>query len=213
VDTGPVLERVWAKYAGVGWFGKNTCIINQNAGSWLFLGSILTDIALTADSPPPDRCGSCTRCLEACPTDAFVGPYVLDSRKCISYLNIELRGPIPEDLREGMGHHLFGCDICQDVCPWNRRAPFGGDGKLAARPGLFWPGLDELLDLDDEGWRERIRGTALRRARVRGLIRNLMVVVGNSGVRRLARRLGRFLEHPDPDVRSHARWAKARLGE
>ena len=211
VDTGPLLERVHAKYAGIGWFGKNTCIINQGVGSWLFLGCILTDLELGMDTPPPDRCGSCTRCLDACPTDAFVQPYVLDSRKCISYLNIELRGPVPEELRSDMGHHLFGCDICQDVCPWNRRAPFGAEKKLASRPELFWPEIDALLDLDEDGWRERIRGTALKRARVRGLMRNLMVVVGNSGVGRFASKLGRFLEHPDPDVRSHAEWAKEKL--
>jgi epoxyqueuosine reductase len=213
VDTGPLLERVWARYAGIGWFGKNTCILNEGAGSWLFLGCVLTDLDLDPNRPPPDRCGTCTLCLDACPTDAFAAPWVLDSRKCISYLNIELRGPIPEDLRPGMGHHLFGCDICQDVCPWNRRAPLGGDEDLAPRPELVWPRIDELLDLDDEGWRLRIRGTAMKRARVRGLVRNLMVVVGNSGVRRFARKLGRFLEHEDPDVRSHARWAKSRLEE
>jgi len=212
VDTGPLLERVWAKYAGIGWFGKNTCILNQRIGSWLFLGCILTDLELAVDTPPPDRCGSCTRCLDACPTDAFAAPWVLDSRKCISYLTIELRGPIPEDLREGMGQHLFGCDICQDVCPWNRKAPFGGEGRLAARPELVWPAIDELLDLDDEGWRRRIQGTAMKRARIRGLVRNLMVVAGNSGVRRFAKKLARFLEHPDPQVRSHARWAREKLG-
>ena len=123
VDTGPVVERVFAKYAGVGWIGKNTCIINQQVGSWLFLGVILTSLELTPDVPPPDRCGTCTRCIEACPTDAILAPYHLDSNRCISYLTIEKRGSIPEDLRAGMGRHVFGCDICQDVCPWNRKAP------------------------------------------------------------------------------------------
>jgi epoxyqueuosine reductase len=213
VDTGPVLERVWARYAGIGWFGKNTCIIDQGLGSWLFLGCILTDLDVGEPAmPPPDRCGTCTRCLDACPTGAFEGPYILDSRKCISYLNIELRGPIPQDLREGIGHHLFGCDICQDVCPWNRRAPFGGEGRLAPRQELVWPELDSLLDLDEAGWRQRIRGTSLERARVRGLLRNLMIVVGNSGTRRFLGKLGRFLDHPDPDVREAARWAQVRLG-
>lgn len=211
VDTGPLLERVLARYAGVGWIGKNTCLINEGIGSWLFLGCILTSLQLGVDVPPPDRCGTCTRCLDACPTDAFEGPGILDSRKCISYLNIELRGPIPEDLREGMGQHLFGCDICQDVCPWNRKAPIGRDARLGGRSGLVWPEIDTLLDLDDDGWRARIRGTALKRARVRGLVRNLMVVVGNSGIRRFASKLGRFLEHSDPIVRSHARWAKQKL--
>ena len=123
VDTGPLVERVYARYAGVGWIGKNTCIINQGIGSWLFLAVIVTSIELTADLPAADRCGSCTRCIEACPTQAIVAPYELDSNKCISYLTIEKRGAIPEALRSGMGHQVFGCDICQDVCPWNRKAP------------------------------------------------------------------------------------------
>ena len=211
VDTGPLLERVYAKYAGVGWFGKNTCIIDQGVGSWIFLGCIVTDIELAYDTPPPDRCGSCTRCIDACPTDAIVEPYVLDSRKCISYLTVELRGPIPESLREGVGHHLFGCDICQDVCPWNRRAPLGRQEALEARGDLFWPELDYLLDLDEEGWRSLIRGTAMKRAKVRGLIRNLMVVVGNSGLKRLRKKLEKFLGHSDENVRSHARWAVRKL--
>ncbi len=211
VDTGPVLERVYAKYAGIGWFGKNTCTINQNLGSWLFLGCILTDLETEYDMPVPDRCGSCTRCIDACPTDAIREPYVLDSRKCISYLTIELRGDIPEPLREGMGHHLFGCDICQDVCPWNRRAPLGQEPALAARADLFWPELERLLDLDEDQWRKLVRGTSLKRAKIRGLMRNLMVVVGNSGLRQLRNRLERFLSHPDDVVRSHAEWAAARL--
>ncbi len=211
VDTGPILERAWAERAGIGWTGKNTCTINQGIGSWLFLGTILTTLELEADSRPPDRCGSCTRCLDACPTDAFAEPRVLDSRKCISYLNIELRGPIPESFREGIGHHLYGCDICQDVCPWNRKAPVTQDPAFGSRSGLFEPDLESLLDLDDDGWRRLIRGTPLKRARVRGLVRNLMVVVGNSRIPGLAPRLRRFLEYPDPDVRSHAAWAIDRL--
>ncbi len=142
VDTGPIVERVFAKYAGVGWIGKNTCIINQKEGSWLFLGVILTSLELEPDLPAPDRCGTCTRCIEACPTDAIVAPYQLDSNQCISYLTIEKRGSIPEDLREGMGQHVFGCDICQDVCPWNRRAPISTAPEFEARPGLLNPALD-----------------------------------------------------------------------
>ena len=137
VDTGPVVERVFAKYAGVGWIGKNTCIINQKKGSWLFLGVILTSLELAPDLPAPDRCGTCTRCIDACPTDALLAPYQLDSNRCISYLTIEKRGSIPEDLRAGMGHHVFGCDICQDVCPWNRKAPASTapEFEAAPRPG------------------------------------------------------------------------------
>ncbi len=211
VDTGPLLERVYARYAGVGWFGKNTCIIDEQIGSWTFLGCILTELDLDYDIPAPDRCGSCTRCIDACPTDAIVEPYVIDSRRCISYLTIELGGAIPESLREGVGHHLFGCDICQDVCPWNKRAPFTSEEKLEARPELFWPSLDYLLDLDDEGWGSLISGTAMKRAKIRGLIRNLMVVVGNSGLGRFRTKVERFLSHSDELVRSHARWAFEKL--
>ena len=211
VDTGPLTERVFARYAGIGWFGKNTCIINQNAGSWLFLGCILTDLEFPPDMPPPDRCGSCTRCLDACPTDAFVAPYVLDSRKCISYTTIELRGAIPEDARAGIGHHLFGCDICQDVCPWNRKATPSTELAFEPKPGLLWPQLETLLDWSEDEWRTAIRGTPLKRAKVKGLLRNLMVVVGNSGVSRFLPKLGRFLQHEDNVVREHAEWAKKRL--
>ncbi len=209
VDTGPLLERVFAKYAGIGWFGKNTCIINQQIGSWLFLGCVVTDLELPSDIPAPDRCGSCTRCIDACPTDAIVAPYILDSRRCISYLTIELRGDIPEDLREGVGHHLFGCDICQDVCPWNRKAPITEAAEFQAKPGLFWPELDRLLDLQDDEWRALIRGTAMKRAKVSGLIRNLITVVGNSREARFVPRLQRFLTHADETVRKHAAWAVA----
>src|SRR4051812_9516629 len=211
VDTGPVNERVFAKYAGIGWFGKNTCIIDEKAGSWLFLGCILTDLPLDTDTPVPDRCGSCTRCIDACPTDAIVAPYVLDSRKCISYRTIELRGEIPESDREGVGLHLYGCDICQDVCPWNRRAPVSLVEEFQPKPGLFWPEIEQLLGNDDAAWKELIRGTAMRRAKVKGLLRNLMVVVGNSGVVRFKSSLSRFLDHPDDVVRSHAKWAIEKL--
>jgi epoxyqueuosine reductase len=211
VDTGPVLERVFARYAGIGWFGKNTCIIREGTGSWLFLGCILTELAFEYDAPPPDRCGTCVRCLEACPTNAIVAPYVLDSRKCISYQTIELRGAIPEGDRAGIGHHLFGCDICQDVCPWNRKAPVSPEAAFDAREGLFWPELETLLENSDDEWRRLIRGTAMKRAKVKGLVRNLMVVVGNSGARHLAPRLRRFLTHEDAVVREHAEWALRKL--
>jgi len=211
VDTGPVNERVFAKYAGIGWFGKNTCIIDEKAGSWLFLGCVLTDLQLDIDAPVPDRCGSCTRCIDACPTDAILAPYLLDSRKCISYTTIELRGEIPEPVRDGIGNHLYGCDICQDVCPWNRRAPVSSSAEFQPKSGLFWPEIEELLGKEESEWKEMIRGTAMRRAKVKGLLRNLMIVAGNSGVGRFAGNLGKFLEHPDDVVRSHAKWAIEKL--
>ena len=211
VDTGPVNERVFAKYAGIGWFGKNTCIIHEKAGSWLFLGCVLTDLALDNDTPVPDRCGSCTRCIDACPTDAIVAPYVLDSRKCISYTTIELRGDIPETERDGIGHHLFGCDICQDVCPWNRRAPVSLNEEFQPKQDLFWPEIERLLQKDETEWKELIRGTAMRRAKVKGLLRNLMVVAGNSGVHGFTQSLQKFLDHSESTVRSHAKWAIDKL--
>ena len=211
VDTGPVNERVFAKYAGIGWFGKNTCIIHQKTGSWLFLGCILTDLSLETDSPAPDRCGSCTRCIDACPTDAIIEPYVLDSRKCISYTTIELRGEIPEPEREGIGQHLYGCDICQDVCPWNSKAPHSRNPAFAPRPGLFWPEIDRLLESEEDDWRRMVRGTSMKRAKIKGLLRNLMVVVGNSGIREFLPKLQRFLTHEDVHVRSHAEWAAKKL--
>jgi epoxyqueuosine reductase len=207
VDTGPLLERVYAKYAGVGWFGKNTCIINQKVGSWLFLGCILTDLELQYDTPVPDRCGTCTRCIDACPTSAILEPYVLDSRKCIAYTTIELRGGIPEEERAGIGHHLFGCDICQDVCPWNRKAPYSVNSSFWPKDGLFWPMIDRLLGLSEDEWRRMISGTAMKRAKIKGLLRNLMVVAGNSGVGEFLPKLRRFLTHDDQHVRSHAQWA------
>ena len=213
VDTGPLLERVYAKYAGLGWFGKNTCIINQQTGSWLFLGCIITDLDVGFDTPVPDRCGSCTRCIDACPTKAIIEPYVLDSRKCIAYTTIELRGEIPETDREGIGHHLFGCDICQDVCPWNRKAPHSENPAFQPRADLFWPEIGRLLHMADDEWRGMVRGTSMKRAKIKGLLRNLMVVVGNSGVREFLPKLQRFLSHQDEHVRSHAEWARKKLQE
>jgi epoxyqueuosine reductase len=207
VDTGPLLERVYAKYAGVGWFGKNTCIIHEKVGSWIFLGCILTDLDLVYDTPVPDRCGSCTRCIDACPTGAILEPYILDSRKCISYTTIELRGEIPESERPHIGHHLFGCDICQDVCPWNRRAPHSENPAFQPGPGLFWPEIDRLLGMNDDDWRKMIRRTSMKRAKVKGLLRNLMVVAGNSGERGFIAKLRKFLSHEDEHVRTHAKWA------
>ncbi len=211
VDTGPVIERVYAKYSGVGWVGKNTCIINQKQGSWLFLGVILTSLELVPDLPAPDRCGTCTRCIQACPTDALIAPYRLDSNKCISYLTIEKRGEIPEELREGMGRHIFGCDICQDVCPWNRKAPVTGAEEFQPREGLVNPALEWLAEVDEEEFREKFRGSAIRRAKRTGLRRNAVVAMGNSGDRDFAPLLEQLSEDEDPVVAEHANWARRKL--
>jgi epoxyqueuosine reductase len=211
VDTGPIVERVYAKYAGVGWIGKNTCIINQKLGSWLFLGVILTSLELTADIPAPDRCGSCTRCLDACPTHAFVAPGELDARLCISYLTIEKRGDIPEHLRSGMGRHVFGCDICQDVCPWNRKAPVTAAEEFQPREGLVNPALDWIAEMQAEEFRAVFRGSPIRRGKLSGLRRNAVVGMGNSGNGKFVPTLRKLAEDPDPQVASHARWALQKL--
>ncbi|HZQ69967.1 MAG TPA: tRNA epoxyqueuosine(34) reductase QueG [Terriglobales bacterium] len=213
VDTGPVIERVYAKYAGVGWMGKNTCIINQKQGSWLFLGVILTSMELTPDLPAPDRCGTCTRCIEACPTDALLEPYRLDSNKCISYLTIEKRGEIPEKMRKGIGRHIFGCDICQDVCPWNRKAPVTSTEEFQPREGLVNPAMEWLAEISVEEFQKTFRGSPIRRAKRTGLRRNAVVAMGNSGSRRFARLLEKLSDDDDPIVAEHAQWAKKRLGQ
>lgn len=172
VDTAPLLERSFARQAGLGWIGKNTCLINEPLGSWFFLGEILTSLDLDPGCPPPDRCGSCTRCIEACPTDAIVSEgdgFRLDARRCISYLTIELRAPIPEELRPDIGDHVFGCDICQDVCPWNSKAPVTEDPDFA---GTAIP-LAELARLSPEEFRERFKDSAIARATYSGLMRNV----------------------------------------
>ena len=228
-DTGPVIERVAAKYAGLGWLGKNTCLINSQLGSWLFPGVIVTtlDLAPTlapGDPPPADLCGSCTRCLDACPTQAFPEPYVLDARRCISYLTIELRGAIPDELRPQMGNAVIGCDICQDVCPWNRKAPvtaipaFQPREISAAGESLVLPELDWLASLSQQEFSAVFRGSAVKRAKWLGLVRNACVALGNSGVRpdrashaRAIRLLDRLASSDDPVISEHARWALVRL--
>ena len=211
VDTGPIVERVFAKYAGVGWIGKNTCLINQKKGSWLFLGVILTSLELEPDLPAPDRCGTCTRCIEACPTDAILAPYQLDSNKCISYLTIEKRGPIPEDLRVGMGRHVFGCDICQDVCPWNRKAPMSHASEFEPRDGLVNPALAWLAEISVEEFRATFRGSPVRRTKRSGLRRNTAIAIGNSGDTGFIPMLERLAADEDESVAESARWAKTRL--
>jgi epoxyqueuosine reductase len=257
VDTGPVLERVYAQHAGLGWQGKNTSLLDTELGSFFFLGVLVTNLALAPDAPPADQCGACTLCLEACPTGALVAPYVMDARRCISYLTIELRDSIPEELRAPMGRHVFGCDICQDVCPYNRkarrtelaafepRATETRNSKLETRPqtppsppspvapatgtpatraagaarlgeetqsaSLFHPRLGWLASLTDEEFKLVFRESAVRRAKRRGLLRNALVAMGNSGDARFRPLLERFAASPDPLLGEHAQWALAQL--
>ena len=218
VDTGPHVERVYAKYAGVGWMGKNTCIINQELGSWIFLGIILSSLELTPDVPAPDRCGTCTRCIDACPTHAILEPYKLDATRCISYLTIEKRGSIPEELRRGIGSNIFGCDICQDVCPWNRRhngheqrARFARAKELQPRPELVNPALDWLAKMTREDFQKTFRRSPVKRAKFSGLKRNLAVAMGNSGEKKFVPQLERMTQDEDTVVAEQARWALKQL--
>jgi epoxyqueuosine reductase len=211
VDTGPIVERVYAKYAGIGWLGKNTCLINQKIGSWLFLGVIITSLELTPDLPAPDRCGTCTRCIDACPTHAFVGPHQLDSNKCIAYLTIEKRGSIPEEFREGIGHQVFGCDICQDVCPWNRKAPATQQPEFQPREGFVNPALAWLAEISEQDFRETFRGSPVKRAKRNGLRRNALIAIGNSGDSSLLPRVDAATNDPEPAVAEAAAWARKQL--
>ncbi len=214
VDTGPVVERVYARYAGVGWVGKNTCILNQRLGSWLLLGVIVTSLELPREATltvAADRCGSCTRCLDACPTGALTGPRQMDAARCIAYLTIEKRGAIPEDLRAGIGRQIFGCDICQDVCPWNRRAPIAADPEMAARPELVNPALDWLAGMDEPEFERRFNGSPVRRAKFGGFRRNLAIAMGNSGQARFLPILQQWDGDDDPALAEAARWALERL--
>ena len=211
VDTGPLVERAFAAHSGVGWIGKNTCVLNQENGSWLFLATMLTSLELTPSVPAVDRCGSCTRCIDACPTDALHQPYKMDARRCISYLTIEKRGDIPIDLREGMGNHIFGCDICQDVCPWNRRAPITTLPEFQPRTELVNPLLSWIADMKVEGFRDVFRGSPIKRAKFGGLRRNAAIAMGNSERREFIPHLERMVDDEDPNVAEHARWALKKL--
>ena len=257
-DTGPLQERIFAKYAGLGWLGKNTLLLNQRLGSWIFLGAILTtlDLAPTLEDgvlPPPDLCGSCRRCIDSCPTQAFVEPYVMDARRCISYLTIELRGVIPDELRDSIGNHVFGCDICQDVCPWNRRSPPSpleefrprtfpvtlesvplSDGQTensellsgpvkqepseAPDDSLFLPRLEWLAAMDETEFRRFFRGSAIKRTKWRGMVRNACIALGNSALHRetsVHQRISELLRHlsssADVVIAESALWALSRI--
>jgi len=211
VDTGPVLERAYAAAAGLGFIGKNTCLIHPRLGSWLFLGEILLDVDVGQDVIPPYRnggCGICTRCLEACPTGALVAPYVLDARRCISYLTIELKGAIPAELRPLLGNRIYGCDVCQEVCPWQRFArPARETAFRAADPDRVAPPLLDLIALDEEGFRRRYAGSPIARIGRGRLLRNVAVALGNWGDRRAIPALEKALSDTNPLIREHAMWA------
>ncbi|MDQ2901413.1 MAG: tRNA epoxyqueuosine(34) reductase QueG [Acidobacteriota bacterium] len=212
VDTAPLLERSYARLAGLGWIGKNTCLIHEGMGSWFFLGELLISLEIEPDSPPPDRCGTCTRCIDSCPTGAIVpfnGGYAVDSRRCISYFTIESRGTTPEDLRPGVGNHVFGCDICQDVCPWNRRAPISGDPAFA--PAHFAPPLDRLAALTEAEFREMFANSPVERARYSGFLRNVAIAMGNEKSERFREPLLKLGASEDPVVAQHARWGLHQL--
>jgi epoxyqueuosine reductase len=239
-DTGPIHERAAAKYAGLGWLAKNTLLINESQGSWLFLGTIITSLPLAPslganDLPPADRCGTCCACIDACPTEAIVEPYVLDASRCIAYLTIELRGSIPEHLRIPMGRHVFGCDICQDVCPWNRKSPRTGAAEFQPRSfagvhagrepnyssptlSLHLPDLRRLAQLTETEFRELFRGSPIKRTKWRGLVRNACIALGNAQInssnavgQEIVNTLRKLSAGPDAVIAESALWALSRI--
>jgi epoxyqueuosine reductase len=211
VDTAPLLEKPLAERAGLGWQGRHTNLVSREFGSWLFLGSILTTLELAPDAPEPLHCGSCTACLEVCPTDAFPAPFQLDARRCISYLTIELKGPIPRELRSSLGNRIYGCDDCLAVCPWNKFAQAGREQKLAAREALRAPSLAELARLDDAAFRALFSKSAVKRLGRDRFVRNVLYAIGNSAEPALADEAWRLLDDPAPVVRGAAVWALSRL--
>ncbi len=212
VDTAPVMEKPLSAAAGIGWQGKHTNIISRSHGNWLFLGAIYVDAVLVLDAPAQDRCGSCSACQSACPTDAFPAPYRLDARRCISYLTIEHKGPIPEELRPGIGNHVYGCDDCLAVCPWNKFAQAAQAHKaFLPRAELAAPRLGDLLRLDDAGFREIFSGSPIKRIGRNRMVRNAAIAAGNSGDSSLVPALSALLEDDDEVVRDAARWGLSRL--
>lgn len=213
VDTGPVLERDYAAAAGLGWFGKHTNLIHKRSGSYFFLGEILLTLDLEPDPPATDHCGTCVRCIEACPTDAIVEPYALDSRKCISYLTIELKGAIPHDLRSGVGDWIYGCDVCQDVCPWNEKhGRTTEDEELQPISGRARTSLRDILRMDQAGFSATFRDSPIKRTKRRGLLRNAATALGNTGDQEDVPVLEAALKDDEPLVRGHAAWALGRIG-
>ena len=207
VDTGPLLERDFAQRSGLGFIGKHTNLISRQLGNWIFLAEIITTLQLEPDPPEKNRCGSCTRCITACPTAAITAPFQLDARRCISYLTIELRGSIPVELRPAIGNRIFGCDDCLEVCPWNRFARAGELMRKSKRKDLDQPDLIDLLGLDDAGFKRCFEGTPILRTRRRGLLRNVCVALGNSGDEHSLPALQKAAQDPEPLVAEHARWA------
>ncbi len=214
VDTGPLVERSLAARAGVGWIGKNTCVLNQELGSWLLLGTIVTSVPVAADvrlEMSADRCGSCTRCVDACPTEALAGDRTMDASRCIAYLTIEKKGAIAEELRAGMGRQIFGCDICQEVCPWNRRSPVIDDAAMQPRAELINPELDDLATMASRDFRRWFRGSPLERTGLKRLRRNVAIAMGNSGEERFREQLKTWTAAEDPVLAETAAWALERL--
>lgn len=211
VDTGPMLERDHAAAAGAGWHGKSTMLISPRHGAWFFLAEILTTLEFEPDAPLPDRCGSCTRCIDACPTGAILGPHRLDARRCVSYLTIELKGSIPEEWRPLIGDRIYGCDDCAAACPWNRFAQASQESAFAARPFVHGFALRDYLALDDAQFRELFRGSPIKRIKRRGLLRNVCVALGNVGGLDDLPALEKAAEDPEPLIAEHARWAIERI--
>ncbi len=211
VDTAPVMEKPLAQAAGLGWQGKHTNLLSRDLGNWFFLGAIFTTIALPPDAPEEEHCGSCTACLDICPTRAFPAPFQLDARRCISYLTIEHKGPVDPELRPLMGNRIYGCDDCLAICPWNKFAQAASEHRYAARPELVSPPLAELAMLDDAGFRAMFAGSPIKRIGRDRFVRNVLYAIGNSGQAQLAQVAQRLVNDPDEAVADAARWAVERV--